>query len=321
MTLRHRLCSHLFQLSAFLATFDTSVPPSVPTSFTGRHTDISMLAQVLLSSLLALPAIARPLAKRTTHNDFSCRSTTHPNPVVLMHGLGATYYEDINELDAYLQGQGYCTFDITYGDYAQFPYVGGLEHIAISALTLASFIQEVQTKTGASKVDLVGHSEGAFMALYVPKFEGVASIVDHSFAIAPPTHGTTFANLWTIAVLLGNLTETLTTTILDDFGCPACAELVTNGTAVERLNDGQITQPDISYTILISKDDELVTPPTTAFVDEPGVRNLYVQDFCPLDTVGHIGEAYDTNVWAIVDNTLSGSDAGPTVCSFGSPGR
>ncbi|KAK5122772.1 hypothetical protein LTR85_003687 [Meristemomyces frigidus] len=282
-----------------------------------------MLSRLLTPALLVVSTIAAPAAKRTTHNDFSCRSTTHPNPVVLMHGLGATYYEDINELDVYLQAQDYCTFSITYGEFVEeFPYVGGLEHIAVSAPTLASFIQQVQTETGASKVDLVGHSEGAFMALYVPKFEeGVASIIDHSFAIAPPTHGTTFAKLWSIAILLGNITETVVTNILDTFGCPACADLVTNGTAVERLNEGQITQPGITYTILISKDDELVTPPTTAFVDEPGVRNLYVQDFCPLDTVGHIGEAYDANVWAIVDNTLSGSDAGPEECSFGAPGR
>lgn len=27
------------------------------------------------------------------HNDFTCKSTSHPNPVVLLHGLGATYYE------------------------------------------------------------------------------------------------------------------------------------------------------------------------------------------------------------------------------------
>lgn len=284
-----------------------------------------MLFTILTSCALALTASASPVAKRATHNDFSCRSTTHPNPVVIFHGLGATYYEDLNYLEAYLQENDFCTFSITYGAYQDSlasSYVGGLQPINQSAAQLATFVNEVHTNTGASKLDFVGHSEGAFQTLYLAKFEGVASFVDRIFAIAPPTHGTTFGNLYDLALIGGNLTTSLVTGVLDTFGCPACADLVTNGAAVERLNDGNpIAQPGIAYTILASRDDELVTPTTTAFVNETGVRNLYVQDFCPDDPVGHIGEAYDLNVWALVLNTLSGSDAGPSTCSYGSPGR
>jgi hypothetical protein len=35
------------------------------------------------------------VAKRALYNDFDCRSEANPNPVVLLHGLGATYYEGI----------------------------------------------------------------------------------------------------------------------------------------------------------------------------------------------------------------------------------
>ncbi|KAF7187098.1 Extracellular esterase EstB [Pseudocercospora fuligena] len=289
----------------------------------------------LRAFLLATLALASPVVQREAelverqyappnHNDFSCRSTTHPNPVVLFHGLGATYYEDLNQLETYLKTQGFCTFSITYGAYPQFPYVGGLKPIADSAAELATFIREVKTKTGASKIDFVGHSEGAFQTLYVPKFEsGISSFVQRIIAIAPPTHGTTFANLYTLSYIGGNLTNGLVNQILNTVGCAACADVVTNGPAVQRLNsNGPIVQSGNQLTVLASKYDELVTPTYTAFVNETGVKNYYIQDFCPNDPVGHIGEAYDRNVWAIVKNTLSDSSKiGPDVCAYGSPGR
>ena len=40
-------------------------------------------------------------------NDYLCRSPAHPNPVVLLHGLGANADEDINELASYLQGNDF----------------------------------------------------------------------------------------------------------------------------------------------------------------------------------------------------------------------
>lgn len=276
-------------------------------------------------SLLTWLASTSPILveRQAIHNNYACKSTTHPNPVVLMHGLGATYYEDINELEANLQSNGFCTFSITYGAYPQFPYVGGLRPIADSAAELGAFIKTVQSKTGAAKVDIVGHSEGAFQALYVPKFEaGVSAIVDKIFAIAPPTHGTTFAGLYQFSYVGGNLTRALTADILNTVGCAACNELLPDGVAVKALDDGPIVQPGNSVTILTSKYDELVTPTTTSFVQEAGVTNIYVQDFCPKDPVGHIGEAYDMNVWALVVSVLSGKGAvGPKVCVAGSPGK
>jgi hypothetical protein len=78
------------------------------------------------------------VAKRALYNDFDCRSEANPNPVVLLHGLSATYYEDINVLEAYLEGQGFCTFSTTYGEYALFPLVGGLKPLASRRLKLRS---------------------------------------------------------------------------------------------------------------------------------------------------------------------------------------
>lgn len=272
-------------------------------------------------ALTATLTVASPVVKRDGHNDFSCRSKANPNPVVLLHGLGATYYEDINILETYLKAQDFCTFSLTYGEYDAFPFVGGLKPIDESAVEIANFVKEVKQKTGAAKIDLVGHSEGAFQTLYVTKFGNVKDIIQRVLAIAPPTHGTTFLSLYNVTDLSPKLTRPLVTTILETFGCSACANLLPNGDAVVELTDGPIAQEGVSYTILTSKNDQLVVPTTTSFVYEQGVRNLYVQDFCPQDPVGHLGEAYDPNVMELVRNALRDDLAGPKVCVLGVPGK
>ncbi|KAL4894903.1 secreted lipase [Aspergillus ambiguus] len=256
-------------------------------------------------------------------NDFSCRSDTHPNPVILHHGLGATWYEDLNVLQGWLQGQGYCTYARTYGEYTLFPLVGGLKPIAESAGQVADYIREVVDKTGADKVDLVGHSEGAFQSLYVPKFEdGISELVDKIVAVAPPTHGTTFGGLYKLAYLLGNTTREVVGDILQVVGCGACDDLGTDGEAVDRLNDGEpIVQAGNHVTVIASRHDEMVTPVETAFIQEDGVHNVWVQDACPLDPVGHIGLAYDLNLWNLVKNALDDTPDRNFSCTLGSPGK
>ena len=250
--------------------------------------------------------------RQDDHNDFSCRSTIHHNPIVLLHGLGATYYEDLNVFEAYLRGKGFCTFSMTYGDYPGFPFVGGLQAINVSSVQIAEFIENVKVQTEASKVDLIGHSEGAFQSLYVSKFGGVASIIDKIVAVAPPTHGTSFGNLYKLAYLFGDLSREAVGLALQTFGCPACNDLGTDGPAVKRLNDPKpIVQPGNTVTIIVSKFDELVTPvPGASFIYEAGVRNVFVQDCYPQDVVGHIGEAYDPNVWKLIIQGLQ-ADPGP----------
>jgi triacylglycerol esterase/lipase EstA (alpha/beta hydrolase family) len=256
------------------------------------------------------------------NNDFSCRpSAAHPDPVVLLHGTFATYYEDLNYLQADLASKGYCTFSLTYGAYPQFPLVGGLAPIAESAVQIKNYIERVRTATGAAKVDIVGHSEGGLQSLYVTKMEGISSHINRVVALAPPTKGATASGLLTLAekILPGGKAQF--DQIVKTLGMPVFADELTGGSAVVALNDGPVAQPGVHYTILTSRTDELVTPTENSFVREPGVTNWYVQDFCPYDPVGHIGEAYDLNVWHLIENALDPAHATPiAVCVLGSPG-
>lgn len=273
---------------------------------------------LLTSALLGVSAIQAAAASGI--NDFSCRSDH--NPVVLLHGLGATYYEDLNLMQHWLQNQGYCTYARTYGAYAGFPYSGGLKAINESAPEIAAYIKEVVQKTGKAKINLVGHSEGGFQSLYVPKFEGVSHLIENIAAIAPPTHGTSFAGLYSLAYLFGNSSRAAVGDALDTVGCAACDDLGLGGAAVRRLNDGTpIVQKGNTVTVITSRYDEQVTPPSTAFVREDGVMNLYVQDTCAFDPVGHLGEAYDMNVWNLVKNALDSTPGQAFTCLIGAPGK
>lgn len=274
---------------------------------------LSILSVIAATTLVSATLTPDP------NNNYTCKSVH--NPVITLHGLGATYYEDINYLGDWLETQGFCVYRATYGAYPDFPLVGGFLPINESAVEIADFIKDVASGTRKDKIDLVGHSEGAFQALYVPKFEaGISGLVQRIVAIAPPTHGTNFANLYTLAQDLG--IDELVQEVLDTFGCDACSDLVDGGAAIVQLNDGSpIVQPGNDLTVIISKYDELVTPTSTSVVDEAGVRNEHVQDYCDFDPVGHIGEAYDLNVWNMVKNALEDVTAHNFVCVFGSPGK
>ena len=272
---------------------------------------------LLASGTLLLTAQAGASAATTIgFNDSSCRpSAAHPDPVLLLHGLGGNGPGNFAFLGPTLAAAGYCVFAPTYGEEAPPIPVGGLVHIDQSAHEIAADIDQIRASTGAAKVDVVGHSEGGFQSLYVPKVLGYAGKIDRVVALAPPTHGTTFANLVSVADLLGIRPQV--DQVLNTFGCAACAELITGGPAVATLTDGPIAQPGVSYTVIASTGDELVTPHETSFVREPGVTNEVVQDTCPFDPVGHIGLAYDTDVAQLVVNALDPAHAGPVACSFG----
>ncbi|MCP2341594.1 esterase/lipase family protein [Actinomadura rupiterrae] len=255
-------------------------------------------------------------ASSSGFNDWNCRpSAAHPRPVLLLHGLGGNGPGNFLSLGPFLAGQGYCVFAPTYGEALPPIPVGGFVHIDQSAKEIAGTIDQILAATGADRLDLVGHSEGGFQSLYVPKFTGRADRIDRVVALAPPTHGTTFANLVTIAQKLGIMPQV--NQVLQAAGCAACTELVTGGASVAKLTTGPIAQPGVTYTVLASHSDALVTPNDTAFVREPGVTNAYVQDTCPNDPVGHIGLAYDSGVAQLIANALDPAHTRPVTCTIG----
>lgn len=282
----------------------------------------SFLVQSFTSTCAAKPfdGSAQVLDQPFVHNNFSCRSSSHPNPVVVLHGAVSKYDDKTGaeSLAKFLHQQGFCPFALTYGAYEALPSIGGLKPINESSQEIARFIRTIQQKTSAKKIDLVGHSEGAFQVLYVPKFTGVSDLLENLVAIAPPTRGASAQ----IFDLLPRAVQKGIIKVLGNIGVPGMADILYDGPAVQRLNDGRpILQSGNKLTIIASRDDVFVTPTPKSFVHEDGVDNLYVQDYCPLDPVGHIGECTDITVLKLMENALSRRPQIDLPCTVGLPIR
>ncbi len=235
-------------------------------------------------------AHANPTASPPGANDWSCRpSSSHPRPVVLVHGTFADMSDSWQALSPLLHNHGYCVFALNYGAYAGSGAVGvdAVGDIAASAAQLSSFVDRVLAATGAEKVDLVGHSQGGMMPRYYLKYLGGTPKVGALVGLAPSNHGTTLNGLFTLSSYLpgaGAFTGAL---------CPACQQQSAGSPFLTELNSGGETVPGVAYTVIESRYDEVVTPYTSAFLSGPGVTDILLQNQCPLDLGEHLSMPYD----------------------------
>ena len=169
-------------------------------------------------------------------NDYSCKPTAaHPSPVVLVHGTFANSAVSWNLIDPALEAQGYCVFEIDYGNNAT-------GEIAASAGQLRDFVDHVLATTGAAKVSIVGHSQGGMLPRYYIKNLGGDTKVDDLVGLAPSNHGTTNpAASWAT-------------------WCAACQEQVAGSSFLTALNSGDETPGVPRYATWWSGCDEIINP-------------------------------------------------------------
>ena len=216
--------------------------------------------------VFALPAAAAAAPSPPGSNDSSCKPTAaHPYPVVLVPGTfeSQSMWETVAPQ---IKAAGYCVFSLDYGNNAT-------GDIPTSAGQLGSFVDQVLAETGASKVELVGHSQGGMMPRYWMKFDGGVSKVDDLVGIAPSNHGTTNP----LAPPAGSF-------------CPACSQQAAGSPFITNLNAGGDTQSGPSYTVISTRYDEVVTPFTSQALNGPSsqVTNVVLQSTCPLDVSEHL---------------------------------
>jgi triacylglycerol lipase len=242
---------------------------------------MKIVAPLVVMAALVLPSTASAAT--------GCTPTpAHPEPVVLVHG---TFGDSSNwALDgAQLRAAGYCTFAIDYGN-------RGTGEIAHSAQQLATFVDQVLAATGARKVDIVGHSQGGMMPRYYIKHLGGDTKVDDLVGLAPSNHGTT-TPLAPYAI-----------------GCPACMEQAAGSPFITALNAGDETPGPVSYTVVETRYDEVVTPYTSAFLSGGNTTNVRLQDACPADFSEHLAIVGDPIALQWVENALG--RPGPADPSF-----
>lgn len=251
-------------------------------------------------------------------NDWSCRpSAAHPRPVVLVHGLTGNRNTNWQTYSPLLKNNGYCVFALTYGVNPGTPLpldqFGGLTPIEQSAQELKAFVAKVLAATGAAKVDILGHSEGTVMPDYYAKFLGGARYIAHYVSLAPLWHGTNPLGLATLATLGTpfGVTPALFAAMKPFFG--SGGQLLAGSDFFATLRSGGTPAvPGISYTNIVTRYDELVQPYTSGI--QAGMRNLVVQDHCPLDFSEHFEIAADPVAAALVLNTLDPAHPRPVPC-------
>ena len=242
-------------------------------------------------------------------NSWSCRpSAAPPRPVVLVHGTFADGTVNWLAASPILASRGYCVFALTYGARAGVPVLRAIGPVADSAAQLSTFVDGVLAATGASQVDIVGHSQGGMMPRYYLKFLGGAAKVHTLVGLAPSNHGTTLDGLATLALQFPGASDVLNS------ACPACADQVAGSSLLTRLNAGGDTVPGVSYTVIASRYDEVVTPYATQFLSGANVHNVTLQSLCPVDLSEHVAIAFDPVVLHEAENALDPSHASPTTC-------
>jgi triacylglycerol lipase len=217
-------------------------------------------------------------------NDWSCTpSEQRPNPVVLVHGTFGDMTVSWNLISPALAFDGYCVFALDYGN-------RGIGPIEESSAELAAFVDRVLAATGASRVSLVGHSQGGMMSRHYIKFLGGKDRVNDLIGLVPSNHGTT----------------TPLAPVAGDIGCVSCDQQVAGSSFLVNLNTGDETPGSVSYTQVTTRYDEVVTPYRSAYLS-PGPRttNVTLQDRCPLDLVDHLGIIYDPAALQWVKDALA----------------
>ncbi len=169
---------------------------------------------------------------------------------------------------------------------------GGTGDLQISAEYVVRAIRTIYADAGR-KLSIVGHSQGGMIARWSFKYwPDTRAMVDDYVALAPSNHGSK---------------EGQAPGCASPLGCSA-ADLQQNSASnfLTALNDGPETWPGISYTVITTKYDEIISPSSLGFLTPArNVTNMSVQELCPLELVEHFGMAYDNAAWLIGNDALS----------------
>lgn len=249
-------------------------------------------------------------------DDWDCAPTAeHPTPVVLVHGTWGNSYGAWSGLAPQLKEDGYCVFAPNLGE-ADFATRGGVQSlgpgvfatkdIALTAADLAEYVDAVLEATGASQVDMVGHSQGGLLARQYLKFNGGAEKVRTLVTLGATNHGTTLNGLGALDRTIGDLGLDLEPG-LDYIIGEAGIQQVYDSPLLTALNADGDTMPGVNYTVIGSRYDKTTTPYEATFLTAgPGatVDNIVLQDGCERDMSGH-GMTYSPRVIDLVRNALT----------------
>jgi triacylglycerol esterase/lipase EstA (alpha/beta hydrolase family) len=250
---------------------------------------VAAAACVITAAAVSPPAAAAAPAPAASSAGAPVQAGSR-GPVIIVEGTGSgpplLAILDYSAMAERLRADGYQ------------PYVfrlpgRGLGDIAETSAGLVPFVDRVLAETGASKVDLIGHSQGGIVSRYYIKFLGGESKVDSLVSLGAPHYGSQIANL---AMLHG---------VLECLGYEFCQQVVTGSDFLRRLNGDDDTFGSVAYTNIETALDLIVLPYTNAFQRSPGAVNVTIQNQCPLRVVEHLLLAVDGTTYSGIQDALA----------------
>lgn len=229
----------------------------------------------VVRTLVAALALAAGLAVVPTG---VAQAAPAKDPVIIVGGLGTGPITDTIylPLQARLRSAGYTTEIWGLPDY-------GLGDIHANAARLNAFADALRARTGAAKVDLIGHSMGGLVSRDYVKTLGGATEVDSLITLGTPHYGTAVASLVNF-FLLG-----------DCLNITGCQQMTVGSGYLKALNAGDDSIGTVRYTELTTANDVLVVPHTNGYLTaaDGNITNVTIQKQCPLRFVSHAGLAGD----------------------------
>ena len=255
-------------------------------------------------------AFLTPWASPPGANDPSITVTAeHPLPVILLNGTSANQAVNWSVGAPALADAGYKVYTFNYGNNTSDPNfpIQSIGDIAKSAGQLSAEVDMVLAQTGASKVILIGHSQGGgILPEYYINNLGGDSKVSQLIGIAPSNHGTNVDGLTSLLTIpiLGTLIKGL----VNQGGAAWLQQAMGSSLVQETYGTGD-TRPGVIYDTIATANDWVVTPYTQQALSGPNVTNVVVQNQDPGFAAGHLGIVVNYGVWQDILGMLADNPA------------
>lgn len=273
-------------------------------------------------------SLQNPEANPPGANADCAPSAAHPRPVILVHGTWEDAYDNWSGVTRQLSDAGYCVYALNFGKSglleqgglgALLPGVDGTAPVQDSAKELAAFTDAVLAETGASQVDMVGHSQGGIVIRQYLKAEGGADNALNVVTLGATNNGTGLLGIGTLGRAFNNAGIPVLQLVQLGVGVSGIQQ-VFDSPFLEQLNAGGETMAGVNYTVVATEYDEVSNPYEWTFLtDNPAgafVQNITLQDGCAQDISDHVSMSYSPRVLDIVETAIANNDPRATAMNL-----
>ena len=229
-------------------------------------------------------------------------------PVILIHGTWMNAYNTFGYIAPHLAANGFQAYTFNYGQESdslcgKAPSVRGLADMDLSYEQVKAGIDEVRRVTGAKKVDLIGHSQGAiYPRLYAQDHPGAVGTI---ISMGGNHHGATLSGTASVLDKVPAIEK-----VMEGILGTAPIQQTPGRPMFSRLNDQGEVVVGVNYLNICTRFDWAATPWRNGFLDDsvPHARvvNLGIQDQVPGDWSEHVALLYSPNVLFYLMRALRG---------------